>query len=171
MRVFAGQTVGQLVGMRLAEHVRAGIEQTLHRGRGDGCRRMCLEPFRAAEAGAMACDVVYILRTERVTRKRPPSGSGAFDVSVVAERIDVVAIEYGSHDRILLPEGACARALVLPQPREQLVVNAAKAAIAHDEYLIAGLGGITKRRDQPRDVVMNLDFAAQRRKRRGDIPG
>ena len=54
MDVLAVQAVGKLVGDRLAQKGRAGIQQGLHRARGRHRRGMAAQPVRVAGPGAAA---------------------------------------------------------------------------------------------------------------------
>ncbi|MNC87110.1 hypothetical protein D3C83_28100 [compost metagenome] len=83
--------------MRLADHFRAGVEQALHRRSGPRRCRVRGEPFRTAEAGAVAGDIEDVLDAEREARKR--AGAGAFhrNVGVPAKRAEVVAMKNRIH--------------------------------------------------------------------------
>ena len=53
------------------------------------------------------------------------------------------------------------------EPREQLLVDAAEAAIAHDQHVIAGLGSRGDRGDQRVEIIVHDGLRAERRERRG----
>ena len=97
MRVFAIEAVGQLVGMGLADHVRTGVEQTLHRRRGGARHAVRRQPVGAAEAGLVAGDIVNVLGAEGESRERAARGSGKLNVGVAAESAEGIAIENAGH--------------------------------------------------------------------------
>jgi hypothetical protein len=90
MRVFAIETVGEFVGVGLADHTRAGIEETLYARRRSRCRRMGLEPNGIAVAGATSRNVVDILHGHRKTGERAPAAAVKCDVGMTRERVERV---------------------------------------------------------------------------------
>src|ERR1019366_461686 len=57
-----------------------------------------------------------------------------------------------------------------PEFREQLVVNAAEAAVAHDQHMVAGFCSGGNRRDELQDIAMDFGLGAERRERGGRVP-
>jgi hypothetical protein len=70
MPVLAIEAVRKLVGLRLADHPRAGVEQSLHGDRGAIGGNVSLEPARIAESGAVSGDVIEVLDAERRSAQR-----------------------------------------------------------------------------------------------------
>ena len=87
MHILAVEAVGQFVGMGLADHARAGREQTLDRGRGARRRRVSVEPYRIAVSGAMTGNVVHVLDGKSQTVERATRRSVQFDMGMAAERV------------------------------------------------------------------------------------
>ena len=82
VRVLARQAPRHFLGVGLADEVRAGVEQQLHRGRRARRRPVRAQPVGTAEAGPLAGDVVDVLHGEGEARERPARRALHFDVGV-----------------------------------------------------------------------------------------
>ena len=91
MPVLPVQAIGEFVGMGLADHPRAGIEQALHRDRRPIGHGMGFEPHRIAEAAAVSGDVIEVLDAERSPAERPCGRTFHSDMRVPAERTQRIA--------------------------------------------------------------------------------
>ena len=100
MHVLAVETVGQFVGVGLADHPSAGREHALDRGRGAHCRRMRLKPNRIAVAGAMAGDIEHVLDREGQAAQRAIRRSVHFDMVIAAEGVVRIVRNYCSRCRM-----------------------------------------------------------------------
>jgi hypothetical protein len=49
-------------------------------------------------------------------------------------------------------------------------VDAAEAAVAHDQHMVAGFGSGGNRRDELQDIAMDFGLGAERRERGGRVP-
>jgi len=94
MHVFAVETVGEFIGVRFADHARAGVEEPLHARRGLFGRRMRLEPDRVAVAGAMPCDIVDVLHRHGEPGERACAATIERDVGVTRERVERVVRDH-----------------------------------------------------------------------------
>ena len=100
MRVFTLQAVSELVGLGLAERIRAGVQKPLHDGCGARCGLMRAQPVGTAESGLVPCDVVDILDAEGEACERPAPRAAHRGMRVAAEGVERIAFEYVRHQAL-----------------------------------------------------------------------
>ncbi len=102
MCVLAIETVCELVSVRLADNMRTGVEETLHRRSRYCSSVMRRKPIRIAETGLVAGDIVKILDAAAQASERAISTRRNLDMRVTAESADCVACKYVFQDCIVL---------------------------------------------------------------------
>ena len=88
MRVRAGQAERELVGVRLADHIRPGVEQPAHGGGVSRGGRRVIQERRVPRPGRDPRDVDHVLDRKRDAAQRatrPPAGE---QLGADAERVD-----------------------------------------------------------------------------------